>query len=468
MIKPSQKYLLLSIWMVTTSLLVTAQDYKATRINNRLPIITDKHFTDLRATSDEGENINGPSLIRLPDWVPLDKRVDPSAVYYLYFAHHQGNYIRLAWASKLEGPWKLHKTGADINVGNRGVLDLGVDDRIELENGRVIKDHIASPDVLVDHENQRIIMYFHARTINPGGQRTFVSFSNYGLSFLEHIQAVVLGGSYFKVFEYRGIMYAVDNRADIYKGGSVEDPWKIPAGFNYEDMLWLEQEDDAFQSDIDADSKLAGKDIEIRHVGVHVSEDTLYVFYSRIGDAPERIMLSTIRLDNRTFEEWDPSYPPKDILKPDREWEGSNLPNLPSDGGSTKKEVNQVRDPDVFENSDGSLYLLYTGAGEFGIGLARLEKKTETVRVLKPEIKALMDPLQGGLMLKIVAYKNVEYTIRIFSLDGKLVDVINGRCQADGKAYHKWKPQALNQGIYIANLITKNHSTSVKFSFQFR
>jgi hypothetical protein len=38
-----------------------------------------------------GANINGPSLIRVPSWLhkPLGK-------YYLYFAHHQGKFIRLA------------------------------------------------------------------------------------------------------------------------------------------------------------------------------------------------------------------------------------------------------------------------------------------------------------------------------------------------------------------------------------
>jgi hypothetical protein len=35
-----------------------------------------------------GSNINGPSLIRVPDWVP-----DPLGRYYLYFAHHHGTYI---------------------------------------------------------------------------------------------------------------------------------------------------------------------------------------------------------------------------------------------------------------------------------------------------------------------------------------------------------------------------------------
>src|ERR1044071_4584691 len=54
----------------------------------------------------DGNNINGPSLIRVPDWV-----TNRLGKYYLYFAHHNGKYIRLAYADHLEGPWKIYKPG---------------------------------------------------------------------------------------------------------------------------------------------------------------------------------------------------------------------------------------------------------------------------------------------------------------------------------------------------------------------
>ena len=38
-----------------------------------------------------GVNIQGPSLIRVPDWIE-----DRLGAYYLYFADHKGSYIRLA------------------------------------------------------------------------------------------------------------------------------------------------------------------------------------------------------------------------------------------------------------------------------------------------------------------------------------------------------------------------------------
>jgi hypothetical protein len=53
-----------------------------------------------------GDNINGPSLIRVPDWIQ-----EPLGRYYLYFAHHDGRYVRLAYSDELQGPWTIHREG---------------------------------------------------------------------------------------------------------------------------------------------------------------------------------------------------------------------------------------------------------------------------------------------------------------------------------------------------------------------
>lgn len=47
-----------------------------------------------------GGNIQGPSLIKVPDWIE-----NPLGKYYLYFADHRGTYIRMAYAEELQGPW---------------------------------------------------------------------------------------------------------------------------------------------------------------------------------------------------------------------------------------------------------------------------------------------------------------------------------------------------------------------------
>src|SRR6187401_1996045 len=55
---------------------------------------------------EDGANICGPSLIRAPAWLK-----NPLGKYYLYFADHKGSYVRLAYADKVEGPWKIHEPG---------------------------------------------------------------------------------------------------------------------------------------------------------------------------------------------------------------------------------------------------------------------------------------------------------------------------------------------------------------------
>ena len=72
------------------------------------PIITTNmshRLTEL-AEKERCENINGPSVVKVPSWVkkPLGK-------YYMYFAHYKGDHIRLAYANKVEGPWKISETG---------------------------------------------------------------------------------------------------------------------------------------------------------------------------------------------------------------------------------------------------------------------------------------------------------------------------------------------------------------------
>ena len=53
-----------------------------------------------------GTNLNGPSLIRVPDWVAA-----PLGRYYLYFAHHQGTFIRMAYADEVRGLWTVYRPG---------------------------------------------------------------------------------------------------------------------------------------------------------------------------------------------------------------------------------------------------------------------------------------------------------------------------------------------------------------------
>ena len=108
-----------------------------------------------------GDNINGPSLIRAPNW--LKKSLGR---YYLYFSDHKGTYIRLAFSNSLMGPWEIYY---------HGVLELNDSYFMQQDSfDGALYAHIASPDVHVDDENGRIIMYFHGQLSN-GDQVTRVA-----------------------------------------------------------------------------------------------------------------------------------------------------------------------------------------------------------------------------------------------------------------------------------------------------
>ena len=136
-----------------------------------------------------GTNVNGPSLIRVPDWLP-----SPLGRYYLYFAHHRGTYIRLAYADRLAGPWQTYESGT---------LQLA-----DTPCGR----HIASPDVHVDDERREVRMYYHGDPSDRDhaasrGQRSFVARSRNGIHFESSSQ--VLGNPYVRAFTPGRVWYAL-------------------------------------------------------------------------------------------------------------------------------------------------------------------------------------------------------------------------------------------------------------------
>ena len=112
-----------------------------------------------------GNNIQGPSAIRVPDWVG-----NKLGEYYLYFADHKGTYIRLAYADQVEGPWTIYTSGSlqlehsHFLTEKPEVTDDEVtsylSQRTKASKRRLPHDaatemttpHIASPDVHVDHD----------------------------------------------------------------------------------------------------------------------------------------------------------------------------------------------------------------------------------------------------------------------------------------------------------------------------
>jgi hypothetical protein len=278
---------------------------------------------------DNGNNINGPSLIKVPNW--LENKLGK---YYLYFGHHAGKYIRLAYANDLKGPWKVYEKGT-----------LKLDDCI-------CKNHLASPDFLIDSINQKIAMYFHCpvNIIADDGsktspQLTIRATSKNGIDFISENQP--LGDSYFRLFKWNDDFYTIARTGKLYK--SKDGISNFEEGPN--------------------PLKTVNEGYEVRHVAVLQKNNLLYVFYSRIGDMPERIMASTILL-NIDWKNWTAS-PPITILESETNDEGVNEPLAKSESGKSIGKLHELRDPCIFEEN-GKVYLLYSIAGENGISIAEL------------------------------------------------------------------------------------------------
>lgn len=280
---------------------------------------------------NEGENINGPSLIRVPPWLP-----NPLGKYYLYFAHHQGDYIRMAYADAIAGPWRVYGPGT-LHLEDTPCWSPTLRHR-----------HIASPDVHVDEHSRQIRMYFHGLSpatelpaaVGGGQQFSFVATSLDGLNFTARPER--LGKPYFRAFNWNDTWYALAKPGVMYRSA------------------------DGLQEFVEGPNSLPET---MRHCAVRIDGTTLQVFHSNIGDCPERILLSEIDL-TRPWREWVAGEPAP-ILEPEMTWEGASLPLLPSRKGRARGELRELRDPAVFARN-GRTWLLYTVAGESGIAIAEL------------------------------------------------------------------------------------------------
>lgn len=301
-----------------------------------------------------GTNIQGPSLIRVPDWV--ENRLGK---YYLYFADHKGQYIRLAFADDLRGPWRVHAAGSLQIADSRFPTEpppipagaLEKEQARRAAEGRswsklphsfakeATATHIASPDVHVDEESRRILMYFHGLD-SFATQLTRLAVSMDGIHFEGRPEK--LGRSYFRVFEHGGATYAIAMPGQLYRSADGV------SGFEEGPMLF---------------------NPEMRHCALLKRGDRLYVFWTQVGDVPESILLSTIDL-SKPWMEWKETEP-VEVMRPEHSWEGADEPLEPSIRSVAYGPVNQLRDPAIFEE-DGRVFLLYAVAGEAGIAIAEV------------------------------------------------------------------------------------------------
>lgn len=269
-----------------------------------------------------GTNINGPSLIRVPDWI-----ASPLGRYYLYFAHHDGGYIRLAYADDIEGPWRIHTPGA---------LDL---------EASGFAGHIASPDVIVDAERRQLRMYFHGSEVDTGQdapQHTRLALSTDGLNF----EAVSgdLGPPYFRVFRVGAAWFALAMPGQMFRSTDGLTGFEPYAALDTPAM---------------------------RHAAVAVRGERLHIVYTHVGDCPERLVATTLDLSKPL--DTQARVITTEVLAPQHDYEGADCPRVPSVRGIARTRKYELRDPAIYSGEEGD-FLLYAVAGEAGIALARIDR----------------------------------------------------------------------------------------------
>ena len=312
------------------------------------PLIT------LTSSPSLGDNINGPAVIRVPPWIK-----NPLGRYYLYFSHHRGEFIRMAYADDLKGPWSIYEPGV-LNVQDTAFFRPRPERSVP---GEGMYTHVASPDVVVDESTHEIQLWYHGwwtdgqpwpedpETARPWAtqhhyeQYTQVAVSGDGLHFVP--RDGLTEASYLRIFHHQGRDYALGRGGDLLRAEEQGKPLvKGPNPFD--------------------GSPHAGR---IRHGAVLKYPELLRIFYSVVGDTPERIWMADLPLVG-DWTRWR-TLAPVEILRPQTPWECTHLPVTPSTIGPPPGAVQQLRDPAVLEDQ-GKTYLFYTFCGERGIAGADL------------------------------------------------------------------------------------------------
>jgi hypothetical protein len=400
--------------------IVSMKNFLAVDEKEELKLFGDKNNT-LRY-KEIYENINGASLIRLPDNIR-----NALGRYYLYFGHHQGHFIRLAYADNVYGPYKIY---------NKQILRMN--DEIH---------HLASPDAHV-LPNGEIALYFHSGSYEYRCQYTFLAFSSDGIDFKTDMRP--LGSFYFRAFILGNTLYSISKSYDKVRDIEIES-----------DTIFGDEEEHAIQSyaklnfypfegvnNSDISFKVNRPFIPLvyflpnaRHTAVKVvNEEHIILFYTLIGEAPEQLYCADVFIEKVSYDEmesitWtsalnelshsklyreDPrtnevslnqnlhvyrhavapavhkAFPvdkrSESLLKrigvgvkmrirnhqriayPEEEYEGADEEYSSSKRGAAKGLENALRDPAYFFDTEtNKSFLLYSYGGEIGIALAEIK-----------------------------------------------------------------------------------------------
>ncbi len=262
---------------------------------------------------------------------PLDR-------FYMYYAPHHSHGIGLATAPHPAGPWTPY-AGNPI---------------LHLEQVPSLRDHISSPELVYrpDHPEAPFWMYFHGLALSRGGgQQTCLATSADALRWSLYAPEPVLTATAEQTREANTAAYVrIFRRGEwwygLYKAEKVHGLARSRDGISWEH--WP-------RNPVIAPEASHGEYDRIRHTGLLLEGDTLYIFYStlvRPDLTREEIRLATLRVAADDWLAWGPLRRHGTVLAPELAWEADDL-----------------RDPFPLRYGD-ALYLYYSGGHEQGIGLA--------------------------------------------------------------------------------------------------
>jgi len=348
------RHLLLGLTLLVVALPAIVDSAQRESPRARVTRFATNPLVTVKSSPTLGANVNGPTVIRVPSWVekPLGK-------YYLYFANHRGDFIRLAYADNVAGRWKIHEPGV-WHVRDSALF------RPQPDSARFggFNTHFASPEIFIDTAHRRIVLWAHGWWTNGEqwpvepraaqqwatdkgyGQFTQGAVSSDGLHFTA--QPAITRESYIRVFQRGGWLYGMSRLGVLLRG---PDPAT------------------SFTVGPNAFSNTAYGSNRVRHVALVPRGDRLYVLFTAIGDAPERLMLSSIDMTQK-WEDWRVGTA-ADVMQPETDYECAQLPLAKSAVGDVLEPARQIRDPYVLED-EGRTYLFYAICGEQGIAGAEL------------------------------------------------------------------------------------------------
>jgi hypothetical protein len=308
---------------------------------------------------EEGVSINGPSIIRVPDWVQ-----HPLGRYYLYFAHHAGKYIRLAYADHVEGPWKIYEAGT-----------------LQLKDQSAVENHLASPEAVVDASSHQIFLFYHGWIPKPqkagadpvefwDHQWSSAAVSTDGIHFRPLNQMV--GPSYLRVFSHAGQWFAINESGVLRRASRLGERFEPVTQLIGPDIIAAVDParlGEPGATPLDQRPASGPHRYSIRHVGVDVVGDRLFIYFSCVSHRPERILCTVADMTGAP-ETWK-AHGTYEVLRSETNDEGANLPLEYSNGGISRTHVHELRDPAVYREG-ANAWLLYSIAGEHGLGLAKL------------------------------------------------------------------------------------------------